>query len=1264
MPSVQPHMPTETRKGTGISGFPFLNSLSGFVASVGDHLGSAFRLGRSGDMNKPMNVGALRPMNTLSNNSTSSRTPFSHLPSSRSIPSSPPPAKRQKLDESSSNPAHSRATFAVIDPASPRKRSIGSVSIPDSQCSVASNVSASQHSVPEYYKLDYYTKPRRKRSRTNRSDRRLPGQEDVESSGSRPVPPPKSDGDITDDEVHLVNIQKGPATLHQPKHKEMEERPISEFADRFRVTESDPKQRFSKVIDKVEKKTMKRGGPDFGPDELASDLEEVRGGRPAKRLKPFSSSLSTRGNISTTRFTGAPTGKSSAAMERVFQVQDENKRNADLIIGAGLRILRGASGRCKYQANYEADPNPLYLSIHEIGHTLHPVDQEKNILLPYRYLTLNLMDVSTILRVSNEEESYIVSVQFNAVKLSNSAGIKLVIEFASKPEFSKFFQWVANYKGTWKNLLIKDCKRTKLENDLNELIERAQFHRVITDAETGTTVADDIRVIQHNHNSHVPVARMNPGIANEPKTRPRIRDGMKPSPTPRPGGGNITSSPSWDDRLASVRRQTRTTRSTFAYFSSSPEPGESEPEGWTLLNPGWEKQWRNSLVYPDTGKNRATVDKDDIQRLDEGQFLNDNIIIFYLRYLQKNLEDTNKGLARRIFFQNTFFYDKLKPTKTGQGINYDSVKTWTSKVDLFSKDFIIVPINEYTHWYVAIICNAPALLPSSAYHEQIDDNKNNGAVVTHGVEIARETSEASSQNGVPSGPISGDDLSVPAREDVVENLRRLSIDNSDQPSHETKRDMENKPEEEVGSAPTRNGHEMYVVNDVDKPEVVVEHIPTATTPQSRKKMGKRSGIGPPKYDPNQPRIITLDSLGASHSPTCSYLKQYLIAELEDKKGIEIPAPRAMGTTAKDIPEQTNHCDCGLFLLGYIQQFLLDPDAFVKNLLQRDNKIPWRLDPSALRNNIRDLIFSLQKEQQEREDVAQEKKRQAKMGKPQTRGKETPTRTTAPATILSDASSTPETTTRGTLGDKVGTSKSPPALLGSRPSSSRGSSVILGEVLDPPISYGNANHDITKVQMTTSNAQNDDSGATQQGETSDRSNLEKIQAKLRLDPHVVTSPRKTKPVSDHETHHQTPSTISSSPVKGQASKCHSLSPVAEGIHFQNGFLHLLSETPSSKGSRGATPLDPVVVDDSDTNRRARVWPSPQRQRDNQQKRQLVVEIPSASIHSQSPGQSSKTDDRKQTGHQSSYFANRLDGERVTSAKLRMKPQDDVIDLSDD
>ncbi|KAI1126361.1 hypothetical protein F5Y10DRAFT_212426 [Nemania abortiva] len=1225
MPPVQQHLPTETGKGTGISAFgfsvrPALEFLAGASRPLVAALGSVIRLERFDNMTKPGNVGAPTPINTLSNNTATSSRRLLGIPSTSSpIPSSPPPAKRQKLNEGNTTPLHSHATFAVAERPIARRPSTGNGSIADSQLSVASNKSASQRALDQYHRHTDHRRFRRRRSLT-----RIPGRED----------------ELSDDEVDLISPWKAPAGLYQPKYKRPEERSILEVADRFKHLNG-PQQIFLNAIDKVEanKKAEKRPRQDWGSDELAPSSEEIAAGRPPKRPKHLPPTLTKAAKTPSTNSRGPLSSTSAVDIECLVEL----KRDASLIIKPGLRILRGASGQCQYRADYEDDPDDCFLSVREIGHTLFPVDQENNFLKSYAYLTLDLKQVKAILRPMDGEECRIVIVILNSANLSNSAGSKLFVEFGTTQELAKFFQWIALYKNNGWLVVIKDCNTAKLEKDLGEMMQRAKSHKVITDDEAKALVADDIKLIQHNHNSRVPGFQTDRCAPTESGPRPRLRDAMKPS-APNPSTKGVASSQSWDGQLAPAQRQPRTTRSTFAYIGS-PEPREPEPKGWTSLNAGWEKQWRNSLVYPNTGKNRATIDKDDIQRLDEGQFLNDNIIIFYLRYLQKNLEDNNGDLAKRIYFQNTFFYDKLKPTKTGQGINYDSVKSWTSKVDLFSKDYIIVPINEYTHWYVAIICNAPKLLPSSVSHDQVDDTQNGVTTVLDGKppqEIPQASSQVEKSDDYPNG-----ERVDPAQADVVENLGRMSIDGSEH-SSETKQKGDNDVGEVTDSVPTQHGYEVYVIKDSDRTEAEVEHIATTAHPPTRKKTGKRQSLGPRRYDPNQPRIITLDSLGVTHSPTCSYLKQYLVAELRDKKGIEIESPKAMGTTAKGVPEQTNHCDCGLFLLGYIQEFLRDPDRFIRSLLQRDDEISWHLEPSELRANIRTLIFDLQKKQQEAEDLAQERKRQARSS------------SHAPLKL--------ELANQDRRGDKSSENKSPEVPTNSRRSSTRGRSATPGEAIDHarfPVPKTNTEPIVTRVQpQPLAHGLHDDSKATQQSETGNASNIQEMEARP-LDPHVVASPRKVESGFQDKTHDQAANTTSISPVEDQAGRYHSMSPETEAsTHFQRDFVPpLVSETPSSKSSRGATPLDPVVVDDSDNNERNRVWRSPQRHRGGQPGHQLVVEIPSSNVHSRPPRQDGKTDHRRQTGEQSSYFANRRNGERVTAASLREKPPNDIIDLSD-
>lgn len=66
------------------------------------------------------------------------------------------------------------------------------------------------------------------------------------------------------------------------------------------------------------------------------------------------------------------------------------------------------------------------------------------------------------------------------------------------------------------------------------------------------------------------------------------------------------------------------------------------------------KQWTKPLTYPKIGKKKAFIEWKDLERLDEGEFFNDTLIEFYLRYLQHQLEIERPQLAKKIYFFNTF----------------------------------------------------------------------------------------------------------------------------------------------------------------------------------------------------------------------------------------------------------------------------------------------------------------------------------------------------------------------------------------------------------------------------------------------------------------------------------------------------------------------------------------------------------------------------------------------------------------------------------
>ncbi|NXA13919.1 SENP1 protease, partial [Sapayoa aenigma] len=91
---------------------------------------------------------------------------------------------------------------------------------------------------------------------------------------------------------------------------------------------------------------------------------------------------------------------------------------------------------------------------------------------------------------------------------------------------------------------------------------------------------------------------------------------------------------------------------------------------------------------------RLTITRKDIQTLNNLNWLNDEIINFYMNLLMERSKE--KGFPAVHAF-NTFFFTKLKTA------GYQAVKRWTKKVDIFSVDLLLVPIHLGVHWCLAVV---------------------------------------------------------------------------------------------------------------------------------------------------------------------------------------------------------------------------------------------------------------------------------------------------------------------------------------------------------------------------------------------------------------------------------------------------------------------------------------------------------------------------------------------------------------------------------
>lgn len=391
--------------------------------------------------------------------------------------------------------------------------------------------------------------------------------------------------------------------------------------------------------------------------------------------------------------------------------------------------------------------------------------------------------------------------------------------------------------------------------------------------------------------------------------------------------------------LPSTRRSTRSSGNTCNPVPvEDPEP-EPEIAAWSKQNTDWEKNWEVSLNFQ-----RTTVEKEDIQRLDEGECLNDNLIGFLMRFIFDLASKSVTNLANRVYVHNTFFYTTLKSGgRSYHHINYDGVKNWTSKVDLLSYDYVIVPVNEHFHWWLAIICN-PGKLDPDAREQPADD-------VEDSSQTPKDESEISTEAADP-GPSA--DL------EMVDATDPVPLKSGGSPTAELALAPAEGPKNEgdarhVPATPRAEGDNADLV-DI---QPVVSDL-AASEPKPIKK-GRKSGGPPPRvYDIKDPRIITLDSLGGSHTPAVASLKTYLAKEFEHKRGKVLEnLPAQLGMKAIGLPEQDNFNDCGVYLLAYFREFVLNPDQFVKKLLHKE-KTDWKMDPAKYRTEFRDTIFREQK----------------------------------------------------------------------------------------------------------------------------------------------------------------------------------------------------------------------------------------------------------------------------------------------------------------
>ncbi|NWR52147.1 SENP6 protease, partial [Regulus satrapa] len=431
------------------------------------------------------------------------------------------------------------------------------------------------------------------------------------------------------------------------------------------------------------------------------------------------------------------------------------------------------------------------------------------------------------------------------------------------------------------------------------------------------------------------------------------------------------------------------------------------------------------IVYPPSpAKGGISVTNEDLHCLNEGEFLNDVIIDFYLKYLV--LEKLKKEDADRIHVFSSFFYKRLNQRER-RNINETSnlsiqqkrhgrVKTWTRHVDIFEKDFIFVPLNEAAHWFLAVICfpglEKPKYEPNPHYQE-------NAAMLM-------KSSSSDGESSTPSPlPNELDAQNSPSKSTAKKTFTKKYSTALIDPKTET----EDSESSCCGRSPCRGKSAFKKLNqidsDVEEPNTVesachkLDHrtldengIQGEFTAASQSMDGLHkirlnysedsadgsklnedelidfsedqdnqedssddgglvddncsSEMGQWYLKPTickQPCILLMDSLrGPSRSNVVKTLREYLEVEWEVRKGSKRSFSKdVMKGSNPKVPQQNNFSDCGVYILQYVESFFENPILSFELPMNLTDWFP-RPRMKTKREEIRKIILTLQEQQ--------------------------------------------------------------------------------------------------------------------------------------------------------------------------------------------------------------------------------------------------------------------------------------------------------------
>lgn len=107
-----------------------------------------------------------------------------------------------------------------------------------------------------------------------------------------------------------------------------------------------------------------------------------------------------------------------------------------------------------------------------------------------------------------------------------------------------------------------------------------------------------------------------------------------------------------------------------------------------------------------------SVFRDDYKTLGRGEFINDNIVNFYLTYLHREVLPEKRRDEVHVF--SSHFFSCLRSCCGADGrlekANRPRIRRWTKKVDVFRKSLVLVPVCSSSHWYLIVAAGLGRLI--------------------------------------------------------------------------------------------------------------------------------------------------------------------------------------------------------------------------------------------------------------------------------------------------------------------------------------------------------------------------------------------------------------------------------------------------------------------------------------------------------------------------------------------------------------------------